>query len=753
MISYIIILLIPLALTFMSYKMSREIVKGYINNSNLFALNQAKNIMDQQIAQISTISYQISNDVTISKMINAVYPLDISDYYEFKTAINNFSNYGINQDLFDNSSVYILLNNTDYILTPFTLYPADLYYKSVLGYDINNYQNWRKFLSDRYHFNTFISSDTPNNAFNDEGNVIFIQSLPVNFLQKANANLIINIKKEKLINLFSPSLVSSQGIFLIQNKVGKNILTISNSDLNISTNNIDFPSDSGYFTKKIDNKEYIVTYTTSTNNSWRYVSLVPAPVIFSKLNDLKQINYLIISIDIIIGILFALFLTYRNSKPIITITNELGEFLDVDLMNQKDAYDTIKGGISRLIKNNLLLKDSMENQKPFIKSTLLRNLLAGNFYSETELEALSSYLGINLNGNMFSVMLIRIYNDDLTSMNFNKENIEEINIWKAIVRSVLIKYFGNDMMFIDNDNRTIVLLFNLEAEEITWEDYVFATEKIFQAINEDLYNAYNMSIYIGIGNLCNSTMEIWHSFEQAQQALSFAVDSNTLIWYEHINKSNEVYYYPLEFEQRFINYAKFAYYEQIEKLIDMIYTENFSIRNLSIYMRKELLLEVRSTLNKLYAQILPSEEISSRIKNIGSFRSIEENFIAIKKIYKDICELFSTQKISYNLELVNDIKSYIDNNYTDTELGLYKISSHFNLSEGYFSYLFKEQTGVNFTEYLEKVRLEEACNLLKNTDEKIDKISLMVGYNSDQSFRRAFKKIYGVSPTALRKNP
>lgn len=51
---------------------------------------------------------------------------------------------------------------------------------------------------------------------------------------------------------------------------------------------------------------------------------------------------------------------------------------------------------------------------------------------------------------------------------------------------------------------------------------------------------------------------------------------------------------------------------------------------------------------------------------------------------------------------------------------------------------------------IEKLRIEKSCDLIKNTDMKIADIAEMVGYTSDKSFRRAFKKIIGVSPVEYR---
>ena len=54
--------------------------------------------------------------------------------------------------------------------------------------------------------------------------------------------------------------------------------------------------------------------------------------------------------------------------------------------------------------------------------------------------------------------------------------------------------------------------------------------------------------------------------------------------------------------------------------------------------------------------------------------------------------------------------------------------------------------------YIEKLRIEKACHLIKNTDMKITEIAETVGYASGASFRRAFKKVTGVSPVEYRES-
>lgn len=84
-------------------------------------------------------------------------------------------------------------------------------------------------------------------------------------------------------------------------------------------------------------------------------------------------------------------------------------------------------------------------------------------------------------------------------------------------------------------------------------------------------------------------------------------------------------------------------------------------------------------------------------------------------------------------------------------LSLGSCAKKFNYSLPYISKLFKEKTGMNFRDYLKKIRMDEACRLLVNTDEKIQSIANSVGYSDVDFFSKIFKENTGTTPGAFRK--
>ena len=99
--------------------------------------------------------------------------------------------------------------------------------------------------------------------------------------------------------------------------------------------------------------------------------------------------------------------------------------------------------------------------------------------------------------------------------------------------------------------------------------------------------------------------------------------------------------------------------------------------------------------------------------------------------------------------MITAAKKYIQDNQAE-ELSLGQVAKAVNASSFYFCKMFKKGTGMNFTEYVCRVRIATAKNLLLNPNLRVSEIAYQVGFQSLTHFNRVFKKTVGESPTEFR---
>lgn len=105
---------------------------------------------------------------------------------------------------------------------------------------------------------------------------------------------------------------------------------------------------------------------------------------------------------------------------------------------------------------------------------------------------------------------------------------------------------------------------------------------------------------------------------------------------------------------------------------------------------------------------------------------------------------------SYEARPIREVKEYIEKNFAQ-KLSLEEIGKMVCLNPVYLSTLFKNQTGMNITNYMIKVRMEEAKRLLRETHMSVSAVGAKVGYTDTKYFSKLFTKQVGVKPVEYRR--
>jgi AraC-like DNA-binding protein/ligand-binding sensor protein len=130
-----------------------------------------------------------------------------------------------------------------------------------------------------------------------------------------------------------------------------------------------------------------------------------------------------------------------------------------------------------------------------------------------------------------------------------------------------------------------------------------------------------------------------------------------------------------------------------------------------------------------------------------------ESMVKLLTIFAQHLAMVSNQVLirqqNAELPVIVRAKEYISEHQAE-KLKLGQVAKAVNMSAFYFCKTFKKVTGINFTDYLSRVRIERAKNLLLNPNLRISEIAFEVGFQSLTHFNRVFKKIAGQSPTDYR---
>ncbi|WP_024620343.1 helix-turn-helix transcriptional regulator [Metaclostridioides mangenotii] len=99
---------------------------------------------------------------------------------------------------------------------------------------------------------------------------------------------------------------------------------------------------------------------------------------------------------------------------------------------------------------------------------------------------------------------------------------------------------------------------------------------------------------------------------------------------------------------------------------------------------------------------------------------------------------------------INNITNFINKKY-NTNITLSEVASEFNLNYHFLSHCIKDDIGMSFQNYLNKIRLEKATNMIIHSNKNMTEIALMNGFSSTSYFYKVFKKEYNCTPLEYRR--
>ncbi|MNR20690.1 HTH-type transcriptional regulator YesS [compost metagenome] len=165
----------------------------------------------------------------------------------------------------------------------------------------------------------------------------------------------------------------------------------------------------------------------------------------------------------------------------------------------------------------------------------------------------------------------------------------------------------------------------------------------------------------------------------------------------------------------------------------------------------ELINTVVHTVEEVYKQQSGTIMDYPDVFLLYEYETVDELAGIVKKLSNDIHDHLQKVKQNHKLNLIEQMKDYLQTQYTDCDFTIQQMADHFNMSLANLSQYFKEHAGSNVLDFETNLKLDKAKQLLTSSQMPIKDIALEVGYYNVNSFIRRFKQVIGITPGDYRK--
>ena len=642
---------------------------------------------------------------------------------------------------------YVLFRKPDMVISPNRVYLYQDSWNAFFQYGDMSWEEWKALMTGHYTGHLFPEKKTKQNG-NVEDRILFVQSLVTD--SGVKGNLIFPIRSEGIKNLMRDAYISQDGwAYLLDETNEEIILTVPAADGSFEK----VPSsvlENGQEIQEIElnGKTVEVIRVDSDHLGMTYISVLPKEYITLQINRDQQKLILLMTAVLFVGIGSILLVSWKRGRRIDGILQMLFSMGVEDKESLKgDEMEYISNSLKQLIDNNTDLQESIIRQKPVTRSLLLERLLHGG--EGVSLQSLEDY-GINLKGKRMLVIAFLVGRGDSADVElYAKETV----VYKQVLQQSLDSLLAGDKYMCDTDMDSSVVICTMEGG---FQPANAGFQKKLEKITETFWEEFGVKVRIAVSTICRELTEISKAYDQVCEMLTFGDSSGkTVVFYEDYQDSKEFYYFPVTLEERLVNAVRTGNAESMHAQLSEVYQVNVLSRNISPSMMHFLVNDLQCAVFKALRSLndrveIEEEEIYRQLEQLNRENDILLRFNHINSMFKYICDMVKAVNKESSSRQMEEIEQYICDHYMDSDMGLTKISDDFGYASTYFSKLFKELFGENFATYLEKMRIEKVCVLLKK-GYTMEKIAEQTGYNSVYVMRTAFKRIKGMTPNEFRK--
>lgn len=763
LVPYLLFMVLAILIGWLLYRQTLELVSRESSSSNMQLLQQAQDTIDRRLTEIDTMSTQIAREPKVMGFQQIRDPFAGANTFKVIDTQQSLFNYNVsNNFVFD---YYLFFRHSELALSSETTYQLPRFYDQLLSYMGLPYADWKQTLFTQYHVHEFMPARDVLYRGKPTRMITYMQSLGTpGQIQGAIA---IMINEQQLAKQLGKLDLSDGGYAAIVDADGQVISAVSaegavNTTAVMQQGIADIWKQHGSGERQgvihpsTDNGDRMMTYTVSAYNGWTYLVAQPPHIVMGKVLYIKKVTIAVVFAFLLIGALLAYVFAHRVNQPLKKIISTMpSEQEGVQPMatyrRVDDVYHSVQHMMLHMADRNTELRQELERQAPFLREMLFERLLRGDFRSRQEMDEWLERHQLMLEADRYTVGIIHFGQRDMP----DERRLHELEQQREMIKHSLRQAYGENCFYSDlSEDRLAVLLTGYEEAAAGW-----MLEERLQYWCELLCREHPQAHIqaCAVGGIYDSVMDMPRAYDEARQVLMSEQcgGADNISWYRAQDQEQVSYLFATETENRLIHVTRAGELEELQRMLEQLEQDNFHRRRLPLAIQQLLLYELVGCLVKVQPQASDTErrDIQSLFRDIHALTHPSAVYHRIAERLMGLCSHANERKRSRNDRLLDEMMEYVQQRYDEPELCLDMIADAQGISKVYVSQFFKEQTGMNFSDYLEQQRMTRARQLLGETSISVRDIAKQTGYHSSNTFCRAFKRIHGLSATAYRSNP
>lgn len=667
-------------------------------------------------------------------------------------------------DNLDMNNAFLLMNNVRQLVSQNYIHDFVIFYKdSDLALTLSGTESFNSVFSKKYknsryapeywrnfaatsHTMKIIPEDNYFDEWSSSGkskrNLLAI--VASNQMSSSVENIVVFVDLTKLYQKVNEQSMM-QGASLIVLDKDKNVIisTDGNNDIE-GIEGIFFNSNNEVSFQK---GKYIYHGIKSEYNGFVYINKVPYR--YEGAISTIKINKIILLLTTFAGIFISLILSMYIYRPVRKLLWLVGM---KDEEKKENHYKHIYNSIEKMQLENKLINNKMDTVKEEVMRSIFFKMIDDiTFYKDMK-NQIDTYFKVIFSGRQFLMVAF-----DLGTGTSSLENLDDDSplmmpdeITKEIQKA-LEKIEGISVVVFHLENMQLVALVGVN-EPIKRERLLRDINEVKDQLQKSVLSSY--PIIVAVSKFYSEAQSCKEAFEDIKMSFAYRSIRNTksLIDLEKIEYSYDVYM-PLDFDERLSNSILSGNTGESLSLIKQVIDTN--VQNNTSYIKFENIISniFNNIVNILVHLSVDREEILIAEKEFRRKINNYSRYQELTEFFKGLVEKITEKVRADNQSKLNKdfILQYIQLHYAEN-LYLEKMAEIFDTTPKYFSNYFKKAFGINFVEYLNKVRVSHAKELLKGSEIPVSEIGEKVGYLNSSTFASTFKKYCGISPSEFRKD-